>query len=160
MLNKILEKSIQDNIPIVRDNTLDFINKIIKMNNITSILEIGSGYGYSSYSFSLNDKINTILTIEKNVKNYEIANEFLRNSKVKIVNCDAFEIELWKQKFDLIFIDGPKSHQELLVTKYLKHLNPHGIMIIDNIFLRKFNNQKYLTKNQKNLVKKVNEFKI
>jgi len=79
------------------------------------------------------------------------------NKKIKIFNDDAFE---WKsnKKYDLIFIDGPKSKQEILVDKYLTYLNPNGTMVVDNILLKKFDGREVLTKNQKKLIQKVRDF--
>lgn len=37
-------------------------------------------------------------------------------------------------------------------------MNNNGIIVVDNIFLKKFNNRKELTRNQKRLLSKVKEF--
>ena len=150
---------IDKHIPIVRDKTFNLINQIINENNFTSILEVGTAYGYSAFAFSLNKKINNITTIEKNKDNYFLACEHLKDiKKIKIINSDAILFNT-DQKFDLIFIDGAKSHQEILFEHCQKFLRSNGIIIVDNIYLKKLNNQKGLTKNQKRLLSKVKEFK-
>lgn len=159
LLTQIKQKSIQDKIPIVRDNTLGVINHLISNNGYSSILELGTAYGYSAYYFSLNKQVNKITTIEKDKQRYDIAREFLKtNEKIKLINDDVFLYKPKKQ-YDLIFVDGPKSHQEKLVDKYLQYLNKNGTMVIDNIYLKKFDDLASLTKNQKNLIIKIKKFR-
>jgi predicted O-methyltransferase YrrM len=158
-LNQILEKCKLDNIPIVRDKTLSLMNNIITKNNYHSLLEIGTAYGYSAYSLSLNKHIEKIITVEKNIKSFEIAKSYLGDFKnIEVINANAFDIQI-QEKFDFIFIDGSKSHQELLVNKFLNNLNPNGTMFIDNLYLKKFNELDNLTRNQKALVHKLKEFR-
>ena len=149
---------IENHIPIIRDKTLDLINHIIDDNGFTSILEVGTAYGYSAFAFSLNPHIKNITTIEKNTDNYSLACEYLKDiKKIHIVNLDAILFKT-NEKFDLIFIDGAKSHQEITFEHCQKFLNNNGIIVVDNIFLKKFNNRKELTRNQKRLLSKVKEF--
>jgi predicted O-methyltransferase YrrM len=158
-LNQLLKKCQDDNVPIVRDKTLSLMKNIIVSKRYTSILEIGAAYGYSAYCLSQNSNITKLVTIEKNIESYNIANAFLHEiKKIELINANAFDIQL-DSKFDFIFLDGPKSHQEKLVVKFLNNLNPGGTMFIDNIFLKKFENIESLTKNQISLIKKVNQFK-
>lgn len=156
-LEQIETKSIADGIPYVRKQTLALLIDLIKNNNIKSILEIGTGYGYSALGMSCCSTVNKIVTIEKNTDNYLIAKEFLKNTLIQCINTDAFVYEP-QQQFDLIFIDGPKSHQEQLVEKYVKYLSKNGLIIIDNIYLKKFTQKTSLTKNQASLVKKIKQF--
>lgn len=156
--NEIYKKCIEDKIPIVRKNTLNYIIDIIKNNDYKTILEIGTAYGYSSYNFSLIDNVNKIDTLEKNVENYIIAKKFLKNiKKININNVNAFEY-IPSSKYDFIFLDGPKSKQKDLLDKYIKYLNINGTIVIDNIYMKKFDNMEKLTKNQSSLLKKTKEF--
>lgn len=155
----LLKKCHDDNIPIVRDKTKDLVLSLIDQYNCNSLLEIGTAYGYSCSLWLRSSKIKKIISLEKLTSNYEIAKFFLNDPRLELINNDAFVYEP-TQKFDLIFIDGPKSHQEKLVTKYLNYLNPKGIMVIDNLFLKKFSElpKIQLTKNQIKLLNKVNSF--
>ena len=159
-INELKVICINDSIPILRDKTLEYIINIIKENKIKSILEIGTAYGYSSFAFNQIDCVNEILSIEKNKDNYLKAKNFLAgNKKINLVNDDCFDF-VPNKKYDLIFIDGPKSHQDQLFLKYSNYLEDNGFIIIDNIFLKKYSSIDFnsLTKNQQHLVKKVKEF--
>jgi predicted O-methyltransferase YrrM len=157
-LERLKGKCIADSIPIVRDQTLQIINSIINKYSYSYILELGTAYGYSAYQFSLNKYVKKIISIEKDEFKYQTALNLLRtNKKIKLVHNDIFTYKS-NVKFDLIFVDGPKSHQKDIVEKYFPYLKTNGTMIIDNIFLRKFDGLQVLTKNQKKLLTKVNAF--
>jgi predicted O-methyltransferase YrrM len=149
---------IDDNIPFVRDNTLNFIIHQIQDNDYHTVLEIGTAYGYSAKAFSLITGIKEVISLERNTKNFEKAKEFLSaDSKIKLINANAFDFQP-KRTYDFIFIDGPKSHQEQLVTKYLTYLDARGTMVVDNIYLKKYRDAPFLTRNQQNLLKKIRAF--
>lgn len=161
MSNKLLlKKCLEDNIPIIRANTSKLILDLITNNNYTSLLEIGTAYGYSCSLWTQHPNLKSIVSLEKLSSNYEIAKSFLNNEKLTLINIDAFEYKP-NQKFDLIFIDGPKSNQEVLVSKYVKYLNKNGVMVIDNLYLKKFSeiDQQLLTKNQLKLINKLTNFR-
>jgi predicted O-methyltransferase YrrM len=158
LLSNLKQVSIKDNIPIVRDKTIDYISKYIDNHSYQSVLEIGSAYGYSALYTALHTNATSIISVEKNESNYQKCLEYARNEKIRFINDDAFTFEI-NQKFDVIFIDGPKSNQDKLVTKYLALLNKDGTIFIDNIYLNKFKHRDVLTKNQKKLLEKVEAFK-
>lgn len=156
----LLQKCINDNIPIIRKQTATFILSIIDSNKYKSILEIGTAYGYSCSIWLKNENIQKVVSIEKLEKNYVIAKSYLNDSRLQLLNEDAFKFDTI-DKFDLIFIDGPKSNQEKLIEKYLNYLNLNGVIIIDNLYLNKFSklDKSLLTKNQLKLINKVNNFR-
>ncbi|MDR0856886.1 MAG: hypothetical protein LBM76_00645 [Mycoplasmataceae bacterium] len=159
LLEEIKNKSIADSIPLLRDKTLGLFTKEIVKCGYTSVLEIGTAYGYSALAFSLIDCVNEVVSIERDEIRYGIAKQNLKDIKnINLVLCDAFNY-VPNKKYDVILVDGPKSKQDILVTKYLQYLNVNGTMFIDNIFLKKFDDLKTLTKNQASLKRKVDEFK-
>lgn len=148
-------------IPIIREKTAQLIFDFIINKKYQSILEIGTAYGFSTLIWNQIDSIKLIVSVEKNFENYIVASKFLTNKKkITLINDDAFNY-LPNKNFDLIFIDGPKSHQDKLVEKYINYLNDNGIIVIDNLFLKKYANVQFekLTKNQKKLLIKVNNFR-
>src|SRR5690554_1157147 len=105
LIEKLKEHCINSNIPIIEDDSLNFIKDIINKNNYQSILEIGTAYGYSAISFS-NEK--TIIdTIEKDNLRANEANKWIKktNYKINVINDDALVYQGLNKKYDLIFID-------------------------------------------------------
>ncbi|MGL5246450.1 MAG: O-methyltransferase [Mycoplasmoidaceae bacterium] len=154
-LKKIREISIENNIPILRNESAEYIAKILIENKINSILEIGSGMGYSSMFF-LDKKPNIEITsIEKNIDRYIFCFNSIKKENIIFLNECAFSY-LPNKKYDCIFLDGPKSKQKDLFEKYSKFLNKDGFIIIDNIFLKFINK----TKKNKSLIKKAEAFKL
>ena len=51
-LERIKQKALNDNIPIIMDDTLEVIDEILKKAKPKSILEIGTAVGYSAICFS------------------------------------------------------------------------------------------------------------
>jgi len=153
-----IKKISNDNrIPYIRDNTIKFICEYIKNRKYSSYLEIGSAYGYSACCIAILDEIKEVDSIEKNEGNYQFCISNIKDEKINFINYDAFEFNPNK-KYDVILVDGPKSHQETLVEKYIKFLNPNGVMFIDNLYLKKFDSRKTLTKDQAKLIEKVKKF--
>ena len=51
-LNKIKQKALEEHIPIIMDDTLEVVDKILKEIKPQKILEIGTAVGYSAMCFS------------------------------------------------------------------------------------------------------------
>lgn len=165
MKNKILQQLIDlRKLIILKHNnhypldidSCEYICKLINDNNLETCLEIGTGLGFSSLYFSLFSSIKSIDTIEKNKEYFLEAIKQHYTNKVNYINMDAFHFTTSK-KYDLIFIDGPKSNQILLFDIVSKYLTPNGYLVIDNIFLNRLKN-KDKEKNIK-IINKVNDFK-
>lgn len=152
-LKKVKEISIENKIPILRDNSAEYIANFLIEKKIKSILEIGSGMGYSSMFF-LNKKPDIkILSIEKDIERYNFCFKNIKKENLIFINECAF-LYSTNEKYDCIFLDGPKSKQKELFEKYSYFLKKDGYIIIDNIFLR-FINQ---SKNGKSLLNKAKNF--
>lgn len=136
LVNKIYTLSVTDEIPIVRDQTAELIVNLIRDNHYSDILEIGTAYGYSS-SIMATFTSAKIISLEKNHERYLIANNFLNEVKsIEVLNEDCF-LYTPQQKFDLIFVDGPKKKQIDILNHYKHYLKPNGKLFIDNIYLKK-----------------------
>lgn len=51
-LEKIKEEALNDHIPIIMDDTLEVIEKLLEKKKVVKILEIGTAVGYSAICFS------------------------------------------------------------------------------------------------------------
>lgn len=115
----------------------------IKMNNIKTIVEIGTLYGYSSILMARAlPSDGHIYTIEKNNEHADIAiqnfADFKVDDKITLIRGDGFkqlkELEI-HSPFDMIFIDADKASY----TDYLDwaelHIRQKGLIIADNTLL-------------------------
>tara|TARA_R100001460_G_scaffold18475_4_gene39189 strand:+ start:363 stop:785 length:423 start_codon:yes stop_codon:yes gene_type:complete len=91
------------------------------------VLYVGMGSAYGPRKQS--NKVNSTTIIEKN---QEIIKAFnIPEKKWKIIEADAYDIDLNKNKYDFIFIDIflykiPKSKYNFLLNKYSKYLKKEG----------------------------------
>lgn len=154
-LNELKQICISDNIPIIRDDVIEYFVTFFRNNNIQTILEIGTGYGFSSLLFlSLNNNTK-ITTIEKDENRIEIAKKFL-TERTKIIKTDIRDFET-NEKYDFIFLDGPKSCQIEIFEKLKDNLSKNGTIIIDNVFLNDLS-KKSDSKRVKKIIEKNNKF--
>ena len=127
-------------VPILKEEGLDLLVSIIKMNNVKNILEIGTAIGYSSSVFALINKDIRIDTIERDEFMYQEAlkniNALGLESQINIIFEDALNVDLSTLKldhYDLIFIDAAKSQYTNFFTKFEVKLKKGGIIFSDNL---------------------------
>ena len=157
-INKYKEFNIKNKIPIMRDKTLSHLIELAKTINHCKILEIGTAFGYSSFVLSQLENIKKIATLENNIERFDIAKNNLGHiNKINFINESAFDFTT-SDKYDIIILDGPKSHQEKLIDKFKSNLETKGFFFIDNLFLKDVFNEKKLTKNKLSLKNKLEKF--
>ena len=147
-------------VPIIQDESSDFICKYIKDNNVKSVLEIGTAIGYSAIRFAqVRDDIK-VTTIENDLDRYIVAKEniakFELEDRIDAINDDALTHEL-DGKYDLIFIDAAKAQYIKFFEKYKENLAEGGVIISDNLSFHGMVEDLSLTHNYstKKLVKKI-----
>ena len=127
----------EHNVPIIEKDSIAFILKFIKVNDVKEILELGSAIGYSAILMaSVKDDVK-ITTIERDETRYM---ECLKNVKkcglekrIEVVYQDALEVNLSGVSYDLIFIDAAKGQYTKFFEKYKYFLKPGGVIITDNL---------------------------
>lgn len=127
----------QNYVPIVRPETSKLLVEKIKKINPSNILEIGTAIGYSGTLMLQNSKAK-LVTLEKDEKMQKIALENFEKEnlldRVKIVLGDAKDyIENSNEKFDFIFLDGPKGQYINYLPYLLNMLNKNGLLFCDNV---------------------------
>lgn len=136
MIENIKKYALDNDVPIIKDEGLSFILDKIKEYKVTSILEVGSAIGYSAIKFATADKDIKVTTIEVDTNRYNLAlkniNDLNLNQKIEILNMDANDFKSDK-KFDMIFLDGPKSQYDNMLNHLYTNLLPGGIIIVDNL---------------------------
>ena len=134
---KVMKRYAKDNdIPILEDDSLQFLTTYILKNRIKRVLEIGTAIGYSAIMMALCSKNLTVVTIEKNKDRYFEAlkniKKFGLEDRITLVYNDCFEVNL-DDEFDLIFIDAAKSKNKQVFEHFEKNLADDGVIITDNI---------------------------
>ena len=162
-LNEIENYALENNIPIMQKDGIDFLTNYIKENNITKILEIGSAIGYSAIKMSLVNDTIKVTTIERDEERYNIAvnniNKFNLTDRINIIFGDALDIEL-EDKYDLIFIDAAKSQYVKFFEKFEKNLKKGGVIVSDNLSFHGLveDDSKTANRNTKQLVRKIRKY--
>lgn len=153
-----------NNVPIIERDSIEFIRKYIKINNVKSILEIGTAIGYSAIKMAEIDPKLEVTTIERDEKKYREAvknvNECGMDQQINIVFNDALDVNLAGHKYDLIFIDAAKGQYIKFFEKFQNYLNPDGIIITDNLKFHGLvdNKEKIESKNVLGLVNKIEKY--
>lgn len=155
----------ENNVPIIEKDSIAFIMKYIKKNNIKNVLEIGSAIGYSTILMASSNQDTIVTTIERDETRYM---ECLKNvkkcgmeKKINVVYQDALELNLSEDlRYDLIFIDAAKGQYIKFFEKYKNFLNPNGTIITDNINFHGYVGQssKLDKGNLKSLVEKIEKY--
>lgn len=127
----------EKNVPIIEKESIAYIMKYIKLNDIRNILEIGSAIGYSAILMASSSKAVKVTTIERDETRYM---ECLKNVKkcnldkeINVVFQDALDVNLTGVTYDLIFIDAAKGQYKKFFEKFKYFLAPGGVIITDNL---------------------------
>lgn len=136
LLREIKKYALDNKVPIMVDEGIDFLTTFIIKHQINSVLEIGTAIGYSAIMMALanpNLKVTTIerdrdryLEAVKNIKKFEL------EDRITLVFNDALEVNI-EGAFDLVFIDAAKGQNIRFFEKYESNLKPHGYIITDNM---------------------------
>ena len=163
-VEELKENSLNEKIPIMQDQGIEFLLKFIKHNNIKDILEIGTAVGYSSIRMALLDDDIKVTTIERDSARFNKANHNIKNfnleSRIDIIFADAFDVNLDK-KYDLIFIDAAKGKNIDFFEKFKYNLRENGFIITDNLKFHGYVDMelsKIGSKNIKGLVRKIRKY--
>lgn len=152
---------IENNIPIMKLETKEFLKTLISISKPKNILEIGTAIGYSSLLFSKYSNAN-ITTIEKSKDISEIAkaNFSKYDKKINLINMDAKKaLNNFNQGFDFVFIDANKSQYEYYFNESLKLLNENGLIVCDNILFRgEITNDNLINRRHITMVKNLRKF--
>lgn len=135
-IREMKKYALDNKVPIMQDDGIDFLTTFIVKNQISSVLEIGTAIGYSAIMMALanpNLKITTIerdrdryLEAVKNIKKFDL------EDRITLIFSDALEINL-EGKFEMIFIDAAKGQNINFFEKYETNLKDNGFIITDNM---------------------------
>ena len=162
-LIKKMEEYAKDNyVPIARKANIEYLQELIKKENIVDILELGSAIGYSAICMaSVSDNVR-VLTIERDEKMYNEAIKNIKEAKlenqIEIIFDDIFNVDIQNKQFDLIFIDAAKAQYTKFFEMFSPLLRKNGVIISDNIELLDLQ-RLTSSKKSKKLVEKMQNYK-
>lgn len=143
MVNDVFEKieeikqyAVIEDVPIMQDDTMDFVTDYIQKKDIKKILEIGTAIGYSAIMMCLSSPYVSVVTIERDENRYKEAlkniKKFGLENRITLIFNDALEVK-FKEKFDLIVIDAAKSKNLEFFKAFENNLEVNGTIITDNL---------------------------
>ena len=163
-IEQIRQKAISNHIPIIMDETLKEVGKILQELKPKAILEIGTAVGYSAIKFSKylseDGYIDTIERDSERVKEAKqnVANLNLEN-KIHIFEGDALEIlPKLNDPYDVVFIDAAKGKYPIFLNEALRMLRNNGIILADNVLYKGYVMSDYNKHKQRTAVRGLREF--
>lgn len=163
-LDIIKNKALEEHIPIIMDDTLEVVDKILKELKPKKILEIGTAVGYSAMCFSeYLEQGGKIDTIERDIERANEAKENIKKveveDKINIFEGDAVEIlPTLNEKYDMIFIDAAKGKYPFFLKESLRLLNTKGVILADNILYKGYVMSNYNKHKQRTAVRNLREY--
>lgn len=140
MIEKLKKFAKENFVPIVRPKTSELLIEMVKKCNPKNILEIGTAIGYSGI-LMLNNTNANLVTIEKDENMAKLAKQNFEQAglskRVTLIHQDAMEyINSETNKYDFIFLDGPKGQYVKYYPILLKLLNAGGTIFADNVLFQ------------------------
>lgn len=163
-LEKIKKKALEDKVPIIMDDTLEVVAKILTEIKPNKILEIGTAVGYSAICFSEylqeNGKIDTI---ERDAERVKEARENIKKAevedKINIYEGDAVEIlPTLNDEYDVVFIDAAKGKYPFFLNQALRMIKQGGVIIADNVLYKGYVMSDYNKHKQRTAVRNLREY--
>ena len=169
IIQDIKNESLDENVPIITDEVLNYMIFTARNIKARNILEIGTATGYSGLFLAqiANENSGFLTTMEideirygKAVENFKKLGLFEKN---KMIFGDALE-EIPKfdknVKYDFIFIDASKGQYLKFFEMSYELLNENGIIFIDNLMFRGLvaADKEEIPKRYKTIVRRLKEF--
>lgn len=164
-LLKDIEKYGRDNkIPILLDESLDFITAKLDKIKPHRVLEIGTAIGFSAINFSKyldeGGRIDTIeiesLRVEQALENIKMVGV---EDKIRVMEGDALDILPYlNEKYDVIFIDASKGKYNEFFEHALRLVKVGGWIIADNVLYKGMVMSDYNKHKQRTAVNKLRTF--
>lgn len=163
-----IERFAEENkIPIMEKSGINTFISLLRIQQPTSILEIGSAIGYSAIRMVSALKGASVVTIERDSERYESALEYIQRSglenRIQLIHADALELndeEFAHRKFDALFIDAAKGQYKRFFEKYAPFVQHNGIIYCDNMFMHGavLLSDEEVPKRNRTMIRKLKEF--
>lgn len=163
-IREIKKYALENKVPIMVDEGIDFLTTFIIKKQIKNILEIGTAIGYSAIMMALANPNVKITTIERDKDRYLEAlkniKKFDLEDRITLIFNDALEVNI-EGEFDLIFIDAAKGQNINFFEKFELNLKKDGYIITDNMNFHGLIDktpEEITSRNLRALVRKIKEY--
>ena len=163
-IRNLKEYAINNNIPIMQDEGIDFLTTFIVKKQIKNVLEIGTAIGYSAIMMARCSNDIHITTIERDEARYMEAlkniKKFELEDRITLIFNDALNVKL-DEEFDLIFIDAAKGKNQDFFERFEGNLSMNGYIITDNMNFHgyvKMPEEDITSKNILGIVRKIKDY--
>ena len=130
----------RDGIPLIDPDTARFLSVTVSAMLASSILELGTAYGYSALTMArAQPEAGRIWTIDPDTQRTAIARSFFERAgvadRIEIIEQHALEVlpKLAQRQYDIVFIDALKEEYADYLRLTLPHLKRCGLVIVDNL---------------------------
>lgn len=129
-------------VPIVQPETARFLEFLTFSKRPARILEVGCAIGYSAILMAQGlENGGSVTTMECDPEMVKLARENIEKAgcsdRINIIEGDAKELlPSLSGEYDMIFLDGPKSHYIYMLNDCVRLLRRGGILIADNVLYK------------------------
>jgi predicted O-methyltransferase YrrM len=142
VLLEIEQHGAKDGVPVISRETGRFLSVMVHMMQANRILEIGTGYGYSTLWMALaQGSVGKIWTIDPERERSNVARSYFQRAgedeRITLFNQDALELlENFQQRnLDIVFIDAERTLYREYLDLAIPMLKLSGIIVIDDCLL-------------------------
>lgn len=164
LLREIEKFGRENKIPILLDESLEYITNLLSEIRPYRLLEVGTAIGFSAISFSKylaeGGRIDTIeiesLRVEQSLENIEKVGV---QEKIRVLEGDALDILPYlTEKYDVIFIDAAKGKYNEFFEHAMRLCKQGGYIIADNVLYKGMVQSDYNKHKQRTAVNKLRIF--
>lgn len=135
----LIKRADELGVKVIENDVAEFLSFFLKMypHPIRTIVEIGTGIGYSSLLFSKLLPQATIYTVDRCDFRVAEATSLFENTNIHLHYGEGLAfLQQFEGPIDLLFLDGAKAHY-LRFLQACEHLIPiGGLVVADNVFAR------------------------
>ena len=147
LLGEIYSKAVEEEVPVIRRDTVEFLRVLLKMVRPQKVLEVGTAVGYSSLMMAVTLKdINSdrdwhIDTCELSLERIAEARDNILQmgyaDRITILEGDAAEtlkgLDGETKIYDFIFIDAAKAQYMTYLDEAIRLSHKGSVIVSDNI---------------------------
>lgn len=163
ILKELEEYAAANSVPIVQPETARLLQVLVQMKQPARILEVGCAIGYSALLIA-GETDGSVTTLEYNDEMADIAEKNIKKAgmsdRIFIIRNDAREyLKTLTGEYDMIFLDGPKSHYIYMLNDCIRLLKKGGILVADNVLYKGMTaDEEHVIRRKITIVKRLKHF--